>query len=318
MISAAWSLRRSLNLPENPNKEMAIKWAMEVLETDGTPEKEEIEATKILAFAPVAQVDQRLFALIDTRNSPATQQAALEVLLGFESTEVVSNLIDQWASLSPTVRRRITDHLIYNPSNHDLLFASLESGKLNLSEFNFDLERRRRLLKSKDENIRNRAEALFSDAGVVQRKEAIEEMRPALALQGKPKAGSKIFELQCATCHRFGSVGNEVGPDLTEISRKSKETLLHDILDPNAGADPEYINHIIELNDGQVYSGIISEETDDALFIKMMGGQEKNIAKNQIKTISSTGLSLMPEGLEGVLKENDMADLLAFLQQMPM
>ena len=65
----------------------------------------------------------------------------------------------------------------------------MEDGTVNLGEFNLDLERRRVILFSDDEDIRNRAEALFSDSGVVQRKQVIEEMKPALALNGDSVKG---------------------------------------------------------------------------------------------------------------------------------
>ncbi|MCB0686846.1 MAG: c-type cytochrome [Saprospiraceae bacterium] len=315
VLAGSWQLRKSLELPETKDINKNIDKAMHLIKDASATEAQKIMAARLLAFAPLDVVEQSLYHLIDTRNPVKLQEAALDVLEGFKEMRTLDTLINRWSTLSPTVRKRITDLLIYNPDNHDLLFASLESGKLNMSEFNFDLERRRRLLRSKDENTRKRAESLFSDAGVVQRSEAIEKMRPALEINGDVNAGQEVFKLQCTPCHRFGSLGNVVGPDLTEISRKSKETLMHDILDPNAGANSEYINHIIELNDGQVISGIIDQETDEALFVKMMGGIEKNIPKNEIKSINSTGLSLMPEGLEGVMSQQQFADLLTFLQK---
>lgn len=315
VIAASWNLRNSIGLPSGSNIQKEINKARDMLYTKEAGEREKIDAIHLLAFGEWKSVAEDLFKLVDARNSIRIQEAALNVLTENDEPEIMQRLVDNWQTLSPTIRRRITDLLIYNANNHDLLFASLESKKLNLSEFNFDLERRRRLLNSKNEETSKRAQALFSDAGVIQRKDAIEKMRSALTLAGDVEDGKAIFTTQCATCHRYGDLGNEVGPDLTEISRKSKETLLHDILDPNAGADPEYINHIVETQDGQVISGIVEEETDDALFLKMMGGTEKTIPKNQIKSLSSTGLSLMPEGLEGLMSEKDMADLLAFLQK---
>jgi putative membrane-bound dehydrogenase-like protein len=317
IISAAWRLRRSLNLPPPKSSESVVTEALTNIQDESMSEAEIIESARLLAYAKSKPVIDALFQLVDARKPTKIQQVALDVLQGFDDPEITAALVDKWSTLSPTIRKRVSDMLIYNPQNHELLFSSFESGRLNLSEFNFDLERRRRLLKSKDEKTRLRAEKLFSDAGVVQRKDAIEQMRPALMAKGNPRAGRKVFDEQCGTCHRFGKIGQDVGPDLTEISRKSKETLLHDILDPNAGADPEYINHIVDMSDGQVYSGIIEDETDDAISLRMMGGSRISVAKNQIKELSSTGLSLMPEGLEGAMTVDQMADLLAFLQQNP-
>ena len=41
------------------------------------------------------------------------------------------------------------------------------------------------------------------------------------------------------------------------------------------------------------------------------------IPRSQIETVASTGLSLMPEGLEKGLVAQDFADLMAFLKSIP-
>ena len=180
---------------------------------------------------------------------------------------------------------------------------------------NFDLERRRQLLWWTDnKDTKRRAEKLFSDSGVTTRKEAIEKMKGALTLKGSSSKGATVFQTMCSTCHKYESVGQEVGPVLTEISRKSKESLMHDILDPNAAVNTQYINHRLVTKKGDVHLGIIENETDQFITIKKMGGTKETINKSDIKTLTSLGTSLMMEGLESNMTTQDMADLLAFLQ----
>ena len=102
---------------------------------------------------------------------------------------------------------------------------------------------------------------------------------------------------------------------LTEINRKSKESLLHDILDPNAAVNTKYINHRIETRTGEVHMGIVDSETDQLITLKKMGGSKVTIYKADIKSFSSLGTSLMMEGLETSMTPKDMADLLAYLQE---
>jgi putative heme-binding domain-containing protein len=177
------------------------------------------------------------------------------------------------------------------------------------------LERRRTLLWWTDnEDTKRRAEKLFTDSGVTNRQEAIDQMKPALALEGSVVNGGKVFESICANCHVYGTRGNEVGPVLTEISRKSKETNLHDILDPNAAVDTKYINHRLETNAGHVHVGIVATETDQHITIKKTGGESVTINKSDVKAFRSLGTSLMMEGLENSMTQQELADLLAFLQ----
>jgi putative heme-binding domain-containing protein len=110
-------------------------------------------------------------------------------------------------------------------------------------------------------------------------------------------------------------LGNDVGPVLTEINRKSKDLLLHDILDPNAAVNTQYINHRLETTSGVVHFGIVKAETDKSVTIRKMGGETVSIDKSAIKRFNSLGTSLMTEGLENSLTLQDMADLLAFLQK---
>jgi putative heme-binding domain-containing protein len=179
---------------------------------------------------------------------------------------------------------------------------------------NLHLERRRTLLHSRTEGIKERAEKLFTDAGVVTRKEALAKMRPALALKGDPLKGQAVFTELCAKCHTIGSEGSDLAPNLTEIFRKSSETLLHDIVDPNAGANAEYIAYNIETKGGDFYAGIVIR--DDATGVTLRDAEgEHEISRDDIAEFFSNGLSLMPEELEAGMKTQTMADLLAYLQE---
>jgi putative heme-binding domain-containing protein len=115
---------------------------------------------------------------------------------------------------------------------------------------------------------------------VSNRQAAMDKMKPALALKGNNINGEKVFSNTCATCHKYGSIGKEVGPVLTEISRKSKATMLHDILDPNAAVDPKYVNHSLETKSGAVHMGIVANETDKSVTIHKIGGEKVLIKGN--------------------------------------
>src|SRR5262249_34584079 len=53
--------------------------------------------------------------------------------------------------------------------------------------------------------------------------------------------GRKKFESACASCHRFGSIGTDIGPDLTTIgSRFQKKDILEAILWPSKDISDQY------------------------------------------------------------------------------
>jgi putative heme-binding domain-containing protein len=59
---------------------------------------------------------------------------------------------------------------------------------------------------------------------------------------------------------------------------------------------------------------MISEDTATQLTLRMPGGFSKSILRADVAGTSSEGRSLMPEGLEGGLSVQDMADLLTFIE----
>src|SRR6185295_10560068 len=53
-------------------------------------------------------------------------------------------------------------------------------------------------------------------------------------LNGDAVEGRNIFVSRCSTCHRVGTTGNEIGPELTEIGKKfDKVSLLDAIINPS-------------------------------------------------------------------------------------
>ena len=133
---------------------------------------------------------------------------------------------------------------------------------------------------------------------------------------GVPEAGRPVFEKQCASCHRFGELGKEVGPDLTTIaSRFKKKDLLESILWPSKTISDQYQSEMFELKDGSVVTGVLVRETAIAAFVRTADSPERpvQVLKNRIATRAASPVSLMPEGLLDGYSQTDIANLLAFL-----
>jgi putative membrane-bound dehydrogenase-like protein len=310
------ALRNQIKLPTSPEflnySRKASKSVLDATLTDSL----RIQYLAILDFLPYQQKSNILFECLKNKQPLKLQEGALRQLSNYKNPEIGKKVVSIWSDLSPQTRNLASDLLLYVEANHDALLTGLENGSINIGEMNFDLERRRTLLWwTKNENTKQRAKKLFSDSGVSNRKDAVAKMQDALTLKGSMNNGRTIFTNTCATCHKYGSIGNDVGPVLTEINRKSKATLLHEILDPNAATDPKYINHKIETKSGAMHFGIIANENDKSITIKKMGGEKVILNKSEIKSFRSLGTSLMMEGFENALSQQDMADLLEFLQK---
>ena len=134
---------------------------------------------------------------------------------------------------------------------------------------------------------------------------------------GDVASGRKIFiehpAAACYRCHVVDGGGGEVGPAMDGIaSRVDVDHLLEAIIDPNAKIAEGFENLLIETANGDFYAGVIKEETDEELTINSPEEGVVTIKKADITT-RSRGLSGMPEGLNYILSNSELRDLMAYL-----
>jgi putative membrane-bound dehydrogenase-like protein len=314
LLATLWGLKRQLSIPHNSSQLTLLTRARTTVTSTNLPTAERLAHLQLLEFTEFEFRETVLWQLQRFEHPRELQTAALRQLLSTRHPTLASELIRRWPTLSRENRALASDFLILRPQNHLTLLEALESELLPMGQLNLDLERRRRLLWSDQPEIRRRAEALFSDAGIVTRADILAQLKPATRLNGSPDRGRVHYENLCAQCHTIGSLGHTVGPDLTEISRKGPETLLSDLFDPNAAVNTEYLGFTLEDDEDEILSGIVTTESDHWVTLRSAGGISSTVPRARIRSLTSSGLSLMPEGLEAGLSLQDIADLLAFLQ----
>ena len=111
------------------------------------------------------------------------------------------------------------------------------------------------------------------------------------------------------------SGGRDLGPDLLTVVGHPPEKLLGSILDPSADIQPGFNAYTCTLNTGEQIYGLLASESATGVVMKLVDGTIRNVLRTQIATLQSPDVSLMPEGLEGAIDRQGMADLIAFLRQ---
>jgi putative heme-binding domain-containing protein len=142
----------------------------------------------------------------------------------------------------------------------------------------------------------------------------LEQYAPALQRKGDALRGREVFRQNCATCHQVGGVGVRVGPDISDTRTKTAEMLLRDILNPNAAIDSNYVSYTVQTKSGKEISGLIISESAASVTLQRAEAQTETVLRQDIEEMRSSGVSLMPEGLEKTITMDQMADLLAFLK----
>src|SRR5439155_26724304 len=99
------------------------------------------------------------------------------------------------------------------------------------------------------------------------------------------------------------------------VKDRSAPYLITHILDPNRAVEDRYFFYIAMTQDGRALSGILATESGNSVTLIGLDGAEQVILRSELRSLSSTGRSLMPEGLESAVDEQAMADLVAFLSQ---
>lgn len=134
------------------------------------------------------------------------------------------------------------------------------------------------------------------------------------ALQGNATDGKTVFSTYCATCHRVGQTGNDIGPELTTIGKKFDKTALLDaILNPSAAILLGYEPWLINTKDGGSYFGFLISENKQSVTIKEVSGQKHVINADKISKREKQDKSLMPEPAVTGISEQQLADIVSYL-----
>jgi len=232
-------------------------------------------------------------------------------LARFNDSAASEALLEAWPRLSARVRGEVVTVLLTRSERIAALFKAVEKRTVSASEFT--AQQVQMLRAHRDPKIREQAIRLFGAPPAGKRDDIVKAFLPALQLRGNPANGKRICLERCATCHRIGSQGHVVGPDLTTVKTAGKETMLVGILDPNREVAPRYLNYSVETAAGESLSGLIVSESPSSVTLRGPNETETTLLRSQITRLQASGQSLMPEGLELGLTPQDMADLIEYL-----
>jgi putative membrane-bound dehydrogenase-like protein len=269
-----------------------------------------INSITLLSHLP--ETDSVIQELFEGLSDEELQLAALRALSRQASIEPWPKLVEQFVSRPPAFRSAILDGIFQRPERIALLLDAIEADTIRPGEI--DRVQTDRLLKHGDAKIRERAAKIFGSATPADRQKALEDYQSVLTMKADATRGKPVFAKNCATCHKIGEVGVNVAPDISDSRTKTPAQILGDIIQPNRAIDANYIAWNVLLADGSSASGVLSAETGTSITLRQPEGKTLVVSRTDIEQLKSTGLSLMPEGLEKNIPHQDMADLIAFIK----
>lgn len=312
----ALRLMRRLQIPPDPGVDRTLDEAFRTAIDGSLPGAVRLPRLRALEWAELSP--DRLEALVrrlgGPDEEPEIQAAVFEVLERLQPPRLGRWLVERWPGLPPSLRGRAARLLVDRRALHGDLLDAVESGAIRVGELNLDLEQRRRLLRGGSSGIRTRAARFWSDEEYSNRSRVVDEWLAKLPVVGDAGRGRAVFEASCASCHRVGDVGMRVGPELAGSAHRSVEDLLSNILDPNMAMNPAFVAYQVETVDDETVTGLLEAQRAESVTLRQAGGQAVVLPRPRIRSLRSTGLSLMPEGLESGRTPQDLRDLIAFIR----
>jgi len=138
--------------------------------------------------------------------------------------------------------------------------------------------------------------------------------KDAINGEGNTKRGEELFHKvhKCITCHRVENEGGSIGPNLSDVGKRTKrEYLLESIVAPSDKIVKGYETQVVVLADGRVITGTIQSEDEYELVIADARNEHK-VVKDEIDDRVTSDVSTMPT-LANLLTVDDVRNLIAYL-----
>lgn len=319
MASLAWRLH-----PEEAVNDFALRASTSFL-----PEKDRNDALTALAFINTKTAANAMVTLSKTKIPDVREQAAY--WLSFRESNDWFAFLD-WGKIglntryerklaqmkvkkqmvldehqSINERKRRAREMAADSVGGQLLIGMAAENKLPKQIFVFIEEI---IFNNPDASIRVQAGKYFKRPAS-NKTYSIEDISKLFADRAR---GKKLFTNRCSGCHKVGSQGNSIGPDLTTIGKKFDKTALLDaIINPSAAIVFGYESWLVNTKDGTSVYGFLLSENKQAIVIKDLAGQKHIIPLQKVATKEKQEKSLMPDPVTMGLKEQNLADVTAFL-----
>lgn len=277
-----------------------------------TPDAERLEAIELLGLASLEHARAPLTACLAAGQSDAAQALAITALAQHDDPQVTKTLLKGWPHYQPKAREALLTACIARVPRAKVLLAAIGAGDIAATDLS--ASQAQSLYRHKDRSVTTPARRVLAAVIPPSRAEVAAKFASAATLKGDAARGLLVYQQRCALCHRAAGQGVELGPDLVTAKAKGREGLLAAILNPNAEVLPQFLAYTLNTKDGETVSGFIARDEPESVTLRLPGGAEQKIPRTQIRGSSTTGQSVMPEGLEAGLDVQGMADLLTFIE----
>jgi putative membrane-bound dehydrogenase-like protein len=295
----------------------AVRQSLTVALDSGRPAEARREAVRELGLAHPDEARQPLLDLLLKERDAELRGEACRALNAYDGPEVVKSVLTGWKSYPPSVRVEAVNLLAGRKTWAAELLAAVGDKRVPRTDLNDNTILRIRALR--DAKVDAQIKTVWGQVRdtPAELNALIDKMRKELyAGPASLARGRKVFENQCAKCHKFEGKGHDVGPNLDGAAR-DVEYLLVNVLDPNRVVGAPYFTRLVTLKNGRVETGLLAAEDETSITLKAENDALKVIPRKEIEEISVQEKSLMPEGLANNMTVQDFRDLIRYVMAHP-
>jgi putative membrane-bound dehydrogenase-like protein len=254
--------------------------------------------------------------LLDLLREPAMRAAALRGLAAYADAKTPDAVLAIYPSLPPLEKRDALLTLAARAAFARPLFAAIADGRVPTRDLSADIARQLRGLN--DTDLTQQLEKVWGSSreSSADKLALMAKYKPIVLAKDLPTDASRgraVFTRTCAQCHTLFGEGGKIGPDITGANRADLDYLLHNVIDPNAEIPNQYRTAMVEMNDGRLIAGIANQQ-DPKVVTVVAGNETLTVPRTEIKKITLSEFSMMPEGLLTPLSDQEVRDLLTYLR----
>jgi putative membrane-bound dehydrogenase-like protein len=278
------------------------------------PVAERLRTLELLHSQRPADLPPQLIAALDVDE---LRSPAIRMLAAYGHEPTPAALLQRYAKFTPAERQEAIATLASRPGFARTLLDAVAGGTIPRSDVSALVIRQLQALKQPQ--LDARLKSVWGEIRPAsQAKQQLAEkyrqqLSPTVLAGADLSKGKALYGQSCGQCHKLFGQGGGIGPELTGSQRSHLDYLLDNVLDPSAIVPFDYRVNLLELDDGRVLQGIVLQETPVSLTLQTTT-EKLTVAKTAIENQTRSPVSMMPEGLFDRLSDQDLRDLVGYLQ----
>jgi putative heme-binding domain-containing protein len=287
-----------------------------IVRNGGLPEAQRKSAVAALvSIEPRQHVEPLVRLLLNDKEPIGVREQVAASLAGTNEKEAHAALIEALAKAPAALQTTIAVGMTGSPHGGDKLLEAVAAGKASARLLQ-DRAIEARLKFARVPDVDQRLAKLTKGLPPADQRafELMNRHRVGFAA-AKVDAGQgvKVFQKHCAACHQIKNEGAKIGPQLDGIGNRGLERLLEDIFDPNRNVDQAFRATTLELQNGQLFTGLLLREEGKVLVLADKDGKDVRVPGEQVVSRAVAQLSPMPGNFTEQIAQEDFYHLLAYL-----